>query len=216
MAAADLYFRLGNYELAKSANIDVIQAINKVYELARARKDYYLFTDEPDVDGDDDFEFVQTVPDPLKVDFVAHMKALQSLAAFRLAVCDQQGANPLLLKEAESWAGAALENKQVDGVDVPSGHNPENPVGLYVLGVANEVIGVELTRTSPCNAGVHAKAKPYFDAANDYLNQAVTLIADKYGTNRAITEMGSEIHERQRHLGLDNPRATRSSMACPS
>lgn len=203
MATADLYYRLGSHSLARKTNIEVIQTVSRVYDIAKKRRDFYLFQDEPSVDGNGDFEMVQTIPDPLEVDLIAHMKALQALAACRLATSDPSGGvDKELLKQAQSWANAAVTDEQTggNGVTVPAGHNPNNPVAHYVLGIANEMIGVETTRVDPSSAQTHIEAKPYFEKAKTHLTKALGLIDERREANDAMTQLVADIRRRQQYM----------------
>lgn len=85
MARADFYSRVGDYQLASKANAEFLSAIDAIYKDASARRDYYLFTDEPRLDGTDEFGRVQATVEPLSADLIVHTKALHALALFQLA-----------------------------------------------------------------------------------------------------------------------------------
>ncbi|MBC8350370.1 MAG: hypothetical protein H8E66_00180, partial [Planctomycetes bacterium] len=195
MAEADLYLRLEDYPRVRQANVEVLEDISKVFELARSRKDYHLFDDEPQLDAGADFKVIQSSPLPLNVNLIAHVKAIQSLATCRLALSGNS-VDSELLKEASSWANAALNGDPVTSVKLPDGHDSDNPIGHYVLGLVNESFGFVTTRPNPADPELHRQAAPLFAEARKQYEQVATLILEKHPNSAAITELATEVANR--------------------
>jgi len=204
MSEVDLYLRLEDYPRVRTANADVLKGIGRIHESARSRKDYHLFDDEPAVDPDADFKVVQSTPAPLNVELIAHLKAIQALATCRLAL---RGESPdgELLKEARSWANAALNGQVVPGLELPEGHAADNPLGHYVLGLASESSGVQATRPNAAAAELHQKASPFFVEANKEFKLAAAALSKSESGNAVLAQLAAEIDDRVKSLESDAP-----------
>ena len=131
----------------------------------------------------------------MKIDVIAHTKAVQALATCRLAVAgDGDGGG--LLEEARAWALAAVTGSDVPGTDLPEGHDETHPIGHYVLGLVNETLGVKLTRANPASQELHAQAASHFEAARTHYGRASSTIAEKYAGNATLAGLATEIGHR--------------------
>jgi hypothetical protein len=209
MSEVDLYLRLEDYSRVRTANADVLKGIGKIHEIARSRKDYHLFDDEPTVEADSDFKMVQSTPAPLNVELIAHLKAIQALATCRLALRGESPDNELL-KEATSWANAALNGEAVPGLELPEGHAADNPLGHYVLGLASESSGVQTTRLNPAAAELHQQARPFFLEANKQFKLADAALSKSASGNEVLAQLAAEIANRTKSLESDAPFLSRS------
>ena len=202
MSEVDLYLRLEDYPRVRTANADVLKGIGRIQEIARSRKDYHLFDDEPAVDGDADFKVVQSTPAPLNVELIAHFKAIHALASCRLAMRGESP-NDELLKEATSWANAALSGNAVPGLELPDGHVADNPLGHYVLGLTSESSGVQTTRPNPAAAELHQQARPFFLEANKHFKLAAAALSKSASGNKVLAQLAAEIANRTKSLESD-------------
>jgi hypothetical protein len=199
MAEADFYYRLEDFTSVRRANLEVLEGIRKIYDVAGSRKDYYLLDDEPLLDASPDLVLTKTVALPLNIDFVAQVKALQAFAICRLALVGDK-VNRELLNESVSWANASLTGSKVDNQTLPEGHAAENAIGNFVLGLASESLGVENTRTNPASADVHREAAPFFLEAGKRYQLALTAISEKYADSVALGKLTSEMNQRMDSL----------------
>jgi len=204
MSEVDLFLRLEDYPSVRAANADVLKGIGKIHEIAQSRKDYHLFDDEPAVEADADFKVVQSTPAPLNVELIAQSKAIQALATCRLALRGDSP-NDELLKEATSWANAALSGQAVPGLELPEGHAGDNPLGHYVLGLASESSGVQTTRPNRAAAELHRQASPFFLEANKQFKLAAAALSKSGSGNEVLAQLAAEIADRTKSLESDAP-----------
>ena len=200
MGLADYQVRMGNFDLARQASLEALEAMNKVYEVVRQRSDYYLFDDEPVAEGEGELQVVRTAPSPFNVELIAQLKALQALATWKIAAQDGEKPDQKLLAQAQAWANASLTGEAVTDVSLPEGHDPNNPLGHYVLAVVNEAIGLEVASENPADAEVFAKAKPFFENASKSLEQAVSLLKGQSIDDKHVAELLKDIGTRRSRL----------------
>lgn len=195
MALADFYYRAGDHQLAGRTNGEVLKAIDSVYKAASARTDYYLFSDEPVLDENQDFTVVRVVPKPLSTNLIAHVKALRALAVLQMAEQVEGDARAALLTQSKQWAQSALDGTAVADAELPDGHDAENIIACHVMGIASEQLGVEMTRRNPCDLGAHEKAAGYFAAAKQHLRRVCGEPASKAAGNPAVDRLRADAQD---------------------
>lgn len=199
MSELELLLRLEDYSRVRSTSIEVLTGIDRVHELVGSRKDYHLFDDEPALDNDQELKLVQSAPAPLNVELIAHLKATHAFAACRLAFASEP-LNNTLLNDAKAWANAAVQGTAVQGVDLPAGHAPDNPLAHYVLGRVNEGLGLLLTSPNRASADLHQRARPLFDEAVTHYKRATDGFAKAASNNNVLASMTNEVTDRIKSL----------------
>jgi hypothetical protein len=199
IAEADLYLRLEDYGRVRTNNAEVLNSINLIQKIAKSRKDYHLFDDEPELREDADFNVVQSLPAPFNVELIAHLKAIQALVSCRLAL-NGDSPDEVLLNEALLWANAALKGDMVPGIELPEGHADNNPLGHYVLGIANDATGVKTTQENPASEVLHEKARSFFNEANKQLKLAFDLMSKADLGSGVLAGLPNEINDRLKSL----------------
>ncbi|WP_372717701.1 hypothetical protein [Novipirellula sp.] len=199
MAEADMHLRLGNYPKARRANLDVLLGIGEIYKATRDRQDYYLFDDEPNLDPNSDFKVLQAISPPLRIDMIAHVKAIQALATCRMAIQDVSKVDVALLDEANQWADAALtgSTSQIAETSLPEGHSADNPIALFALGLVNESRGLLITRENQAQLAAHEQAEPFFEMAEKHYTLASAKIASQFPNSESLSQLAGEAKQRQ-------------------
>ncbi|GHT18127.1 hypothetical protein FACS1894189_5470 [Planctomycetales bacterium] len=193
MSEADEYRQLGN--LAKSADAldEAVQRIGKIKEIADSRKDYYLFKDEPKVEGDDEFKLLKVISPVFSQQLVVHLKTLHSATLFRLAILlqDKEVGNKLL-DEAIKTAQDTLKETDTDNNVI------KNPLLPYILGEAFLVKGLRITESEPASEAKHKEATPFFNDAITNLETAASLLGEPDVNNAA--DLKNVIKQKWDHL----------------
>jgi hypothetical protein len=211
MAMANVSFLLESYDNTRDANDQVLKELAAVQDIVKQRKDYYLFSDEPRIDDDADFKLINTVPDPVSQEMVSCVKALQAMAAYRLAMKNSGQADPKLLAEARSWAENALgETQPADGASA-SGQDKNNVLAHFVLGLAHEALGVQQTRERPGDLEKHKEARQHFDVAKSHLERVVAISKERGGKDGPLSRMAQEAEECTRRLQSAAPFLTKAA-----
>jgi tetratricopeptide (TPR) repeat protein len=203
MALAQFHFLLEGYPSARAANTKVVESLGTVFATAAERRDYYLFSDEPALEGDGDFQVVETPAEPISQNIVSSVKALHALIALRLATADPKAAQPELLAEAEAWSRAAIEGVQPAGLTLPPGQDEKNLLAHYVWGRAREASGVLRTAQEPTNPAAHAAAKKDFEEAKRHLARASELARAQAGPEGTLGLLAQDVEGRLASLGSD-------------
>jgi len=141
------------------------QDIKDVVE-ARQERDYYLMTDEPDPNKDQQIPYVP-VP-PFTKTFASQLAALDGFLKLRLATRAGRTDEILLAK--------ALEKAQHSVHKAPDG-DPDNVLGHYVLALAHERKGLLATQGQPFQSDAHRAAKADFDEARTRFNRTLELLS---------------------------------------
>ncbi|MDR0706129.1 MAG: hypothetical protein LBF88_14240 [Planctomycetaceae bacterium] len=176
MSEADEYRQLGN--LTKSANAldEAIKLVGKMKGIADSRKDYYLFKDEPKIEGNEEFAILKVISPVFSQQLVVHLKTLHSAMLFRLAILlqDKEIGNKLL-DETIKTAQEILKESDNDKNIV------RNPLLPYILSEAFLTKAIRITQNEPASKTQHEKATPYFKEALKNLESAAALL-DEYDT----------------------------------
>jgi hypothetical protein len=173
MSEADEYRQLGN--LAKSANAlnEAIKHIDQIKRIADSRKDYYLFKDEPKIEGNEEFEILKVVSPVFSQQLVVHLKTLHSATLFRLAILlqDKEIGNKLL-DEAIKTAQDTLTESDKDKNIV------KNPILPYIISEAFLMKAIHVTESESTSEAKHKEAAPYFKEALEKLELAASLLEE--------------------------------------
>ena len=122
------------------------------------------------------------------------------MATYRLALKSPRQADPKLLVEAQSWAENALGDAQpVDGAAAP-GHDKNNILAHFVLGLAHEAQGVLQTKDKPGDLEKHKEAKKHFDIAKSHLSRVLELAKERGGKEGALPRLAQEAQEGAQRL----------------
>jgi len=98
-------------------------------------EDFHLFDDEPPVESDEEFSILDIKPVPLSANPLAQLKATRGYGLYLEAIKETDEKRVAgLLKQAEEWANAALDETQ-NMADLPIGADPDNLVGKLTLGL---------------------------------------------------------------------------------
>jgi len=112
MAVANTAFQTGDYQTVRQKSEQVRNSIQKIRDLAadgKEKRDWYLLSDEPKLDGQSselklvDLESKDILA--LGEDLLDHLNALSAMAAYRLALADPDKPQVDLLLEAEKNFG---------------------------------------------------------------------------------------------------------------
>lgn len=205
MAMANISFLLESYDSTRNANGQVLKELAAVQDIVKQRKDYYLFSDEPRIDDDADFKLINTVPDPVSQEMVSCVKAIQAMAAYRLALKGSGQADPKLLTEARSWAEDALgEAQPADGASA-SGQDKNNVLAHFILGLVHEALGVLQTKERPGDLERHKAAREHFDVAKSHLERVVALGKERGGKEGSLPRMVQEAQDEAERLESTKP-----------
>lgn len=159
MAIANTAFQTGDYHTVRQKSEQVRNSIQKIRDLAadgKEKKDWYLLSDEPKLDGQSsELKLVDLESkDILAIgeDLLDHLNALSAMAAYRLALADPDKPQVDLLLEAEKTL-ADIKATAIGGL------------ALYVQGQVARVRGLLETSPDPLSETKHAKARDFFQAA---------------------------------------------------
>lgn len=151
-------------EGVKSGN-DASQNLTKIEEIASKRRDFYLFEDEPLIEGENkDLQLVQSTSAPYSNQVLSHHHALLSLATFRSAMRENPPRREAL-EIALGQADAALSDPA-----------QPNLLALYARGLINLELGKLLKRNAIFSMESENAAKPFFEQSDQSLKQAKTII----------------------------------------
>ncbi|MDR1483392.1 MAG: hypothetical protein LBT09_01065 [Planctomycetaceae bacterium] len=170
MSEADEYRQLGN--LTKSANAldEAIKLVGKIKGIADSKKDYYLFKDEPKIEGNEEFAILKVISPIFSQQLVVHLKTLHSTMLFRLAILLQdKEIGDKLLEETIKTAQDTLKESDNDKDIV------KNPLLFYILSEAFLTKVIRITKNEPASQIRHEEAIPYFKEALTNLESAATL-----------------------------------------
>jgi hypothetical protein len=173
MSEADEYRQLGNLEKSANALDKAVQLVIKIKGIADSRKDYYLFKDEPKVEGDEEFRLLKVISPVFSQQLIVHLKTLHSATLFRLAVLLQdKKIGDKFLNEAIKTAQDILKETDKDNSVV------KNPLLPYILGEAFLVKGLRITESEPASEAKHREATPFFNDAITSLETAASLLEE--------------------------------------
>ncbi|MEZ6044045.1 MAG: hypothetical protein R3C11_00370 [Planctomycetaceae bacterium] len=187
-AEADLYFKIGEMEKAKASNQDALQMIENIEKIAKQRTDYFLLSDEPRLEEQDELASLQSTPQPLSIPFTAHRKALQGLAFLRIAQSVEYENKDEYLKQAAEWANMSLGNGDSAAVTSlqPDGEDSNNYLAYYVIGNVNLLRAKLITAPAPVDNALHENARSLLEEARSALEKSLALVKASTGEGEAI------------------------------
>lgn len=214
-AEADLYLRLEDMKQAREANLEVLNGIKAIYAITKSRQDVYLFQDEPQPAADSDFAVLNATINPFNLEMIAHVKAVQALATCRLAL-QQNPIDQQMLNEARSWAMASLDGTAIPGVELPEGHDGNNPIGLYTLAMVSEAQAVEQVRPNPGDITLHKEAAQNFASAKELYGKAQSQLEKNASDQKVLSDLRETIEAKLADLDSSTPffeRANKETLA---
>jgi tetratricopeptide (TPR) repeat protein len=188
LAVSNAHFLTGDFESTRSTNQEASKKLADLEAIVNHRRDYYLFSDEPDLNAaaSSELKFVTSAPQPFSDDMKPHMAALQALAIYRLATGGPEPPEAKLLESAQTLAERALGN----GPD-------KNVIALYVLGNVRRELGLLLTAKEPLDSQAHRGAAPLFEAARESFK---TLQSMRAKHPEPLKGIGAEVDQHVREL----------------
>lgn len=162
MASANTAFQTGDFTSVREKSIQVRNSIQKIRQLASEKQDWYLLSDEPNLDGKSELKLVDLDSKdilPLGEELLDHLNALSAMAAYRLALANPTMPQADLLDEAE---------KAIADIKAAS----PGSLARYVQGQVARVRGLMKTTPDPLSESGHAQARPYFQQALVALKEA--------------------------------------------
>lgn len=171
----------GRTEAAVSAGKAAVAGFSKVEAILAARRDFYLFRDEPILDDttSGEVELNRSLAEPYASSVLRHQHALNALWRYRLAT--------LTIPSAKDLLQQALE-------DVEAARKLPGSAGVVELSAEALVcdeLGRAETRTLPLSAEAHDKARPWFDRSVAALDQARGLVSNHLEFTRLYPEIAS-------------------------
>jgi hypothetical protein len=170
VSTAMTYLALQEHSPADEAMADAETAFARIQMILEVNKDrdYYLLADEPDFDIDPDERFSFAPIEPFTEKYESQLNALKATVRFRSAV--DGGEDPVVAILQEVIADAKASIDETMGGDV------NNPLAYYVHGLAEEELGLLLTRNDKANRTAHTDATNHFDKAIEQFNEAKTRL----------------------------------------
>lgn len=175
----------GHTEAAISAGTAAIAGFSKAETILGARRDFYLFRDEP-VLGDvssGEVELNRSLAEPYASSVLRHQHALNALWRYRLATSSVPSDMDLLRQALDEVEAA----RKLAG--------PAGVVELSAEALVCDELGRVETRTAPLAAAAHDKARPWFDRSVTALNQVRELTANDSRFTKLFPELVSLAEE---------------------
>jgi hypothetical protein len=199
MGTAELKFLSDDPSGLKEAQANLMAQLENVRGITTQRKDYYLFSDEPKLDDQDEYELLAVQPKPFTADLMSFHKSLYALSVLKLS--GLVPASRELLVEAAQWAAAASRDEATVG-DMPGGSDAMNFVAAYVEAVALDRTALAQALSSAADERAQAETK--FTRSRELAQQAQTLAqaasanvaggaADAHTTSNTTPQLLAEI-----------------------
>jgi uncharacterized protein YjaG (DUF416 family) len=172
----------------------------KLQKIVNSRKDFYLFKDEPRIDGDDEFKLLDVMSPVFDQQFITHVKTIHAGTLLRLSVLlEDKQIGEKMLDEVIQTARTTL--KELESAK----NKKDNPLLSYILGEALLVKGIHLTIADPISTANHETAKPLFAESITQFESAAAIFDKVNSDNANIDGLRKTI---TRHLDhLKNPRS---------
>ena len=173
LGIAETNLLFGNVQDLRVSQEAVLKALQNVDDVAKSRKDLYLFSDEPSLSGDADFNVLKIAPQPYSSNLVSFHKALRAFSLLRAA--DEKAATyEAALAEAHQGATAA---RQLDESlpETLRAFDEKNILAAYVQALTSDELGLIAAKSS--NATKRAGAAQLFARSQLELKQLLNLFA---------------------------------------
>src|SRR5262249_6196527 len=85
IGTAEANFLSGNLEKMSASQASALESLQKVEAITKARKELYLFSDEPNLTGDADFNILKIAPQPYSSNLISFRKALHAFSLLQSA-----------------------------------------------------------------------------------------------------------------------------------
>ncbi|MFO1063099.1 MAG: hypothetical protein U0892_04400 [Pirellulales bacterium] len=147
-----------DYDKLKTNQVEFMSLVSDVSRAALDRQDLYLFSDEPNFLGTDEYVLSAAVAKPLSDNLISLQKSIVGYSALQLAG-DTKDANDAdraaLLDQARKWAEAALKAEAtIDGA--PAGADPANVLGAFVEAAAVDVQTIDGAKSKSLDAAAQS------------------------------------------------------------
>ena len=136
---ADISFLLGDTKVMSDSRRRRLNALVAIDSTLNARKDFYLFSDEPNLLKNGDLDVLKIIPEPYSPNAISFQNAIQGLSYLQLAGVDPKNARNLL-DQARHWAGEALKISQRP-TDGGVGVADQDLLANYVQVAASDQLG---------------------------------------------------------------------------
>lgn len=174
----------GQIEEGVKNGTDATQSLSKIDQISLMRRDFYLFDDEPAIEGSDkDFQLIQKVALPYSNQVRQHHQALLSLAILRSATRE--------IIPSHETLEFALDQANLALSDVKQ----PNLLASYARGLINLELGKLIKRKDIFGAEADNLAKPLFDKSLEDLRQAKAIIPINLNLNSMVTEIETKLEE---------------------
>lgn len=184
---------IGRPAEVQKLGLQATQTLARIEEVAGRRRDYYLFQDEPKLDGEErtELNLVRQLMAPIATDVQSHHQSLQALMLNQLALAAPPDVQHKLLHDAAAVATSAVQ-----------GHEP-TVLALYAQAVGQRELGRLQTRDHLFKQAAHAAAAPHFQAAREAFSQALDLARQQSVAPEFLAELelqSSELSSAERIL----------------
>jgi len=175
---------LGQADETANNGEEAAKQLTLAEQVVGKRRDFYLFEDEPALEGNySEIKLIQEIAAPYADDVRRHQRALLGVALCRLALQSETPSKEVL-EAALTQADAALADAATP-----------NAVALYARGLACLEIGRLLTRSEPFKDEQHKAALTWFQKSQESLVSAQKAMPEKVKLSALRTELDQLIAE---------------------
>lgn len=175
---------LGTVDKTAQSGEEASKQLERATQIVGSRRDYYLFEDEPALEGDDaELKMIQELATPYSDDVLRHQRSLLSVSLCRLAL-QQNPPNREVLETALAQAEAALADAKAP-----------NSVALYARGLASLELGRLLTSAEPLQQQSHTAAADWFKKSQESLMDARKALPQESNLSELRAELNRLIAE---------------------
>jgi len=184
LLASQTQLMAGQIEEGVKNGKEATQNLAKIDQIASIRRDFYLFDDEPSIDGSTkDFQLIQKVALPYSNQVRQHHQALLSLATLRSATREATPSREALEFALEQANAALSDLKQ------------PNLIALYARGLIYLELGKLIKQKELFSDEAENLAKPFFDKSQDSLKQSKAGLPANLKLNSMLAEIDSRLEE---------------------
>jgi hypothetical protein len=187
VAETQVRLQSGDILAASQANRQVIDRMSNILSIAGERRDYYLFRDEPNINGKDtDFDTLHVAPQPYSRSVLAYWKGLQGVLSAQAAVKAKGVIDEAAATDALKWANESLPKDEGDQPDLAEGRDGANVLANLARGMVFDARGVRKTSGRLFDLAAHHEAQPEFAKAIAAFKRAKQLLATAEAGNGPV------------------------------